>query len=298
MSYWLNIYKPQGISSAKAVTMVKNALQGPKIGHCGTLDVEAEGVLPLAIGEATKLVGRLFDAKKQYIFTMRFGAKTDSADFSGKIIATNDYLPSRLQVAAVCQKFIGSITQIPPAFSALKVAGIRSYALARQNAAVILPARCVEIYYLECLDFSPAEKSATYLVECSKGTYIRTLAEDIALSLQSLAFVIKLSRTQVGLFKAENAIHLSQIAELAPEVMRTFLELKSTKIEAVLAGVPVLDANLEQAINIRCGVKSCFTPNDQELDLVWVRYQGTLLAIGSLAGGSFKSSRVFNMVKI
>lgn len=112
-SYWLNVYKPKGISSAKLVSIIKKVLGKVKIGHSGTLDVEAEGVLPLAIGEATKLVQMLIDAKKTYIFTVKFGKQTDSGDYAGKVIATTDYIPSKESAYAICSKFIGIITQIP-----------------------------------------------------------------------------------------------------------------------------------------------------------------------------------------
>jgi tRNA pseudouridine55 synthase len=296
MSYWLNINKPKGISSAKAVAIVKKALCGKKIGHCGTLDLEAEGVLPLAIGEATKLVRMLVDAKKQYIFTIQFGAKTDTADFSGKILEISDYIPSKTEIFEVCQKFIGTISQVPPAFSAIKVAGVRSYSLARQNNSVILPARNIEIYHLECLGFDQEKKWATYLVECSKGTYIRTLAEDIALSLQSLGFVVELRRTQVGLFKLQDAIEITGFEGVPQETVRRFLEGKSTKIEAVLDDIPVLDATLEQAKKIKQGQKSFFEVDNKNIDSVWIRYQGILLAIGSLSENCFNSSRVFNLI--
>ena len=297
MSYWLNINKPKGISSAMAVAIIKKALScDKKIGHCGTLDLEAEGVLPLAIGEATKLVRMLVDAKKQYIFTIQLGAKTDTADFSGRIIETSDHIPSGIKLTEVCKKFIGVISQVPPAFSAIKVSGIRSYSLARQNNAVTLAARNIEIYNLECLGFDQDKKQATYLVDCSKGTYIRTLAEDIALSLQSLGFVIELRRTQVGLFKLQNAIEITGFEGMPKEAAKKFLEGKSTKIEAVLDDIPVLDATLEQAKKIKQGQKSFFEVDNKNIDQVWVRYQGILLAIGSLSENCFNSSRVFNLI--
>lgn len=291
---WLNIYKPKAISSAKVVSIIKRALKGNKIGHCGTLDVEAEGVLPLAIGEATKLVNFLVEARKIYMFTIKFGARTDTADSTGKIIEETSNIPSEQQCQEICSKFIGIINQVPPAFSAIKINGIRSYKLARQGSASIIASRNISIYRLEMLNFDQAAGSATYLAECSKGTYIRTLGEDIALSLQSLGFVLELRRTQVGNFKAENALTLEDLRELDQEGIYRILETSSMKIEAVLDDILVLEATAEQAKKIRYGQK-CFFDYEQSAS-VWIRYNGTLLAIGSLSNNCFISSRVFNLI--
>ncbi|HJD56301.1 MAG TPA: tRNA pseudouridine(55) synthase TruB [Rickettsia endosymbiont of Pyrocoelia pectoralis] len=276
--YWLNIYKPRGISSAKAVSMVKKILGNVKIGHSGTLDVEAEGVLPLAIGEATKLVQMLIDAKKAYIFTMQFGKQTDSGDYAGTVIATNDHIPSKEDAYSIISKFIGNVTQTPSAFSALKVNGVRAYKLAREGKPVELKSREITIYDLKCLDYDAKNKTATYYTECSKGTYIRTLAEDLALSLQSLAFVIELRRTQVGIFTEANAIRINSPDDLN----KTSLEEQSIKIEAILDDILVLDATEEQAQKIKYGQK-CLFDYDKDVNLLWIRHKGKLLAIGSLS---------------
>ncbi len=292
--YWLNIYKPKGISSAKLVAIIKKHLAGIKVGHCGTLDVEAEGVLPLAIGQATKLVRILVDAKKTYIFTIQFGKQTDTGDASGTIIAVTDNIPLKIQSYDICKKFIGIIQQRPPAFSAIKVNGVRSYKLAREDLAVALTPRNIEIYNLQCLNFDCENSRATYQVECSKGTYVRTLAEDIALSLQSLAFVLELRRTKVGLFTAENAVKLTELDGQRQETITEFLEAKSIKTEAILDDILVVDATTDQAQKIIYGQK-CFFEYPQNVELMWVRYQGSLLAIGSLTENCFISFRVFNL---
>ncbi|MFU7502681.1 MAG: tRNA pseudouridine(55) synthase TruB [Candidatus Tisiphia sp.] len=293
---WLNIYKPKGISSAKLVSIIKKNLLGAKVGHYGTLDVEAEGVLPLAIGEATKLVRVLVDAKKTYIFTVQFGRQTDTADESGKLIGVTDYIPNENDCHNICKKFIGTIKQCPPAFSAIKVNGIRSYKLARENLTVELTPRNIEIYNLECVNFDHQNNQATYRVECSKGTYVRTLAEDIALFLQSLAFVLELQRTKVGIFTASNAIKLSEL-DIQNQGTKKFLEEKSIKIEAVLDDILVLDATTDQAKKIIHGQK-CYFDYPENIELIWVRYHGSLLAIGSLSENCFNSFRVFNLIKI
>ncbi|AGJ01851.1 tRNA pseudouridine(55) synthase TruB [Rickettsia prowazekii] len=290
-NYWLNFYKPRGISSAKLVNIVKKLIGKTKIGHAGTLDVEAEGILPLAVGEATKLIQLLIDARKTYIFSVKFGTQTDSGDYTGKVIASKDYIPSQEEVYTVCSKFIGNIRQVPPIFSAIKVNGVRAYKLAREGKIVELKPRNITIYDLKCLNFDKENAIATYYTECSKGTYIRTLTEDLALSLQSLGFVLELRRTQVGIFKAENAIKIKS----SDEITKNFIEKKCIKIEAILDDILVLDATDDQAQRIKYGQK-CVFDYEEDVSFLWVRYNGTLLAIGSLNKSCFNSLRVFNLL--
>ena len=294
MNCWLNIYKPRNISSAKAVALVKRVFKGSKVGHTGTLDVEAEGVLPIALGEATKLVSILIDAKKEYEFTIKFGAKTDTADSSGKVIEISEYIPSEAECRLVCSEFLGRVQQIPPAYSALKINGERAYKLARAGKEVELAKRTIEIYGLKCTSYSQEEATASYVCECSKGTYIRTLAEDISLSLQSLGFVIELRRTRVGMFYAETAVDISSYSQMTIEEAKILLQEKCLKIEAVLDDIPVLDASNSEAQKIRFG-QACQFDTDQNFELAWVRNSGCIVAIGSLHSNNFNSSRVFNL---
>lgn len=296
MNGWLNIYKPCGISSAKAVSMVKRVFKGDKIGHTGTLDLEAEGVLPIAIGEATKLVSILIDAKKQYEFTIQFGAKTDTADSAGKIIQKTEYIPNKQECEEVCSKFIGKVEQTPPAYSALKVNGQRAYKLAREGKEVELAKRSINIYGLECVGFDEQQGTASYICECSKGTYIRTLAEDISLSLQSLGFVILLRRLKVGMFDANSAIDISSYLAMDFVEAEKLLRNKCLKVEDVLDDIPVLEASDVCTKQIQFGQK-CQFDDDQNYDLVWVRNNSRIIAVGSLLDRNFKSSRVFNYQK-
>ncbi|GAB4168181.1 MAG: tRNA pseudouridine(55) synthase TruB [Rickettsiaceae bacterium] len=293
-SAWLNIYKPLGISSAKAVALVKRAFKETKVGHTGTLDLEAEGVLPIAIGEATKLVSVLMNAKKQYEFTIKFGAKTNTADGAGEVTATCDYIPTEQECITICPKFIGRISQTPPAYSALKVGGKRAYKLARAGQEVLLPKREVEIYDLRCTNYSAENNTASYVCDCSKGTYIRTLAEDISLSLQSLGFVIELRRSKVGIFDIANAINITSYSERSSAELNIILQEKCLKIESVLDDIPVLEATDQQAQQIRFG-QPCQFDDKTSYELVWVRHKSTIVAIGSLYSNNFKSSRVFNL---
>ena len=218
VSGWLNIYKPKGMSSAKLVALVKRLVcaggiselgkQKIRIGHAGTLDPLAEGVLPIGIGEATKLMQFLVNASKSYVFTIQFGMSTSTGDSEGDVILTTDRVPTEEQCFDVCENFIGTISQKPHAFSAVKVNGKRAYKLARENINFDLASRVIQIYDLKCLSVDSKTKTAQYLVECSKGTYVRKLAEDLALSLQSLGFVIELRRTRVGVFFEADSISL------------------------------------------------------------------------------------------
>jgi len=303
---WLNLYKPLGITSAHAVGKVKRMLpRGTKIGHTGTLDPEAEGILPLAIGESTKLVQFLMDAHKTYRFKIQFGAQTNTADKVGKVIKTTDIFPTKEQCYGACAQFTGEITQTPPAFSALKINGIRAYDLARQNKEVVLSPRKITIFGLECLEVDEEKRTATYEAECSKGTYIRTLAEDISFSLQSLGFVLELARTKVGMFSAENSVRLTDLGNEESALLRSHL----LDLETILVDIPVLDIDDEAAYKVRCGQEFMVIPalsrNLKSFDeilgraqndyRIWLRHKSKLLAIGKLRQGRFESMRVFNL---
>jgi tRNA pseudouridine55 synthase len=291
---WINLYKPLGITSAKAVAAVKRMLpKGTKIGHTGTLDPEAEGVLPLAIGEATKLVQFLMDARKTYRFKIQFGTKTDTADKVGKIVAATDIIPTKTQCYEVCERFTGEIEQTPPAFSALKINGVRAYSLARQNKEVNLASRKITIFRLECVKVDEKKATATYEVECSKGTYVRALAESISLSLQSLGFVLELARTKVGVFDSIDSLHLESLS--LDNVLR---------VETILDDIPVLDINDAAAYKVRCGQELHVTDSTSHTDfnvdevvdaVIWLRHNGRLLAIGKINQDCFESIRVFNL---
>jgi tRNA pseudouridine55 synthase len=183
-----------------------------RIGHGGTLDPLATGVLPIALGEATKLAGRMLDAAKAYEFTIAFGTQTDTLDAAGQVVATSPVRPTGDAIAAVLDRFRGSIDQVPPAYSALKLDGQRAYALARAGADVQLATRRITVHGLDLLAHDA--HSATCAARVSKGTYIRSLARDIALALGTVGHVTMLRRTQSGPFGAAQAISLDKLAEL------------------------------------------------------------------------------------
>lgn len=291
---WINIYKPRGISSAKAVSLVKRSFPKTKIGHAGTLDLEAEGVLPLALGEATKLISLLVDARKEYVFKVEFGAKTDTGDSSGKIVATTHHFPTRNDCEDICAKFIGKITQTPPSYSAIKINGVRAYTLARQNQEVTIPQREIYIYNINLEAFDSTNNQATFRAECSKGTYIRTLAEDISLSLQSLGFVVKLCRTKVGKFTQENSVDITSFVEGDWQDAKPLLSERILKLEEVLDDIPVLNVDGIIAHKVKCGQKLEF--DLQDTALICLKYNDMLIAIGKVHNKSFKSLRVLNII--
>jgi len=257
---WIILDKPVGKGSTTCVGWVKRALREagvPKgrVGHGGTLDPLASGVLPIAIGEATKLAGRMLDATKAYDFTIRFGAETDTLDLEGKVISTSEIIPTEDEVRAILPRFTGLIEQVPPAYSALKVDGQRAYDLARKGETVELKTRAVTIHALELIAFAPGE--ATLSATVSKGTYIRSLARDIAIALNSRSHVTMLRRTRAGPFGLAQAISLDFLDEAAKA--RTLDEVV-LPLRAGLDDIPALPVTPEEAQLLRHGQRLCGKP--------------------------------------
>jgi len=253
LSGWLILDKPRGMGSTQGVSAVKRVLRQngyakTKVGHGGTLDPLAEGVLPIALGEATKLAGRMLDASKIYEFTLRFGEETDTLDTEGPVIATSDVRPGLVEVEAVLPRFTGPIEQIPPAYSALKVDGQRAYDLARAGEAVALKARAVTIYSLTLAGMEG--EGVTLVAHVSKGTYIRSLARDIAYALGTCGHVTYLRRTKAGPFTREQAISLDNLEEAAK---RASLEYLLLPLEAGLDDIPALHLDQTSAQAVRQG---------------------------------------------
>lgn len=285
-SGWINLYKPLGVSSAAILNPLKRLLpRKTKVGHAGTLDVAAEGVLPVAIGEATKLVQFLMDAVKEYEFTIQFGSETDTLDVEGEVIATTANQVTQEQCNEVVQHLRGEVEQMPPIYSALKVNGKRAYDLARSGQEVQLKPRVIHIYDLQCVDVDVEKQQASYKVVCSKGTYVRSLARDIAKLLQNFGFVIKLRRLKVGVFSQSNAVSIEQIKD-------TSLESCLKKPEIVLDDIPGYEISEDQAVKVRNGVQISVPVSGGE---VWLSYQESLVAVGNVQEKVFQSKRVFNL---
>lgn len=253
MHGWLILDKPLGLGSTQAVSAVKRALREggyprAKVGHGGTLDPLASGVLPIALGEATKLAGRMLDASKVYDFTIGFGAQTDTLDAEGVVVATSNVRPSAAQVAVVLPRFTGPIAQVPPAYSALKVDGERAYERARAGEDVVLATRQVTIHALTVQSISA--DTITLAAHVSKGTYIRSLARDIALALGTVGHVTMLRRTRAGPFGLGHAISLDKLAELGKGHA---LEDSLLPLRAGLDDIPALALTPDQAGALRQG---------------------------------------------
>ncbi|MDR1334433.1 MAG: tRNA pseudouridine(55) synthase TruB, partial [Holosporaceae bacterium] len=214
LSGWLCLDKPEGMSSNSAMIKTRKILGTVKTGYLGTLDPFATGVLPIAIGEARKFIQFIEESEKTYIFTITFGIITDTLDKSGKIIETCSCIPTKNEILATIPHFIGTIEQIPPIFSAIKINGKRACDRVRSGEQVEIKSRTIKIFDLRLLQTDLEKNEATFTVTCSKGTYIRSLARDFAKKLGSLAHVKDLRRTKSGFFSINNAIPLEKLQKI------------------------------------------------------------------------------------
>ncbi len=213
VSGWLVIDKDFGLGSTNVVNQTRRLLNAQKNGHTGTLDPFATGVLPIAFGEATKLISYVGDGDKEYEFTLQFGSSTDTLDLTGQTLESGGSTPSSDEILKILPSFLGQIEQTPPAFSALKINGKRAYDLARKGENVDIPSRFVTIHNLEFLG-CPSDSSANFRVACSKGTYVRTLGADIATKLGTFGHLTHLRRTKCGKFSLSDTILLENLKKL------------------------------------------------------------------------------------
>ncbi|MGE8133403.1 tRNA pseudouridine(55) synthase TruB [Novosphingobium subterraneum] len=294
---WIILDKPLELGSTQGVAAVKRNLRAAgfgkcKVGHGGTLDPLATGVLPIAIGEATKLCGRMLGASKVYTFTVRFGKETDTLDLEGKIVATSDVRPSWQEIKAVLPRFTGPISQVPPAYSALMVDGERAYDLARKGETFELKSRDVVIRSLVAepvADVARVEE-LTLTAHVSKGTYIRSLARDIARALGTVGHVTMLRRLKAGPFDIAQAISLDKLNDVGKGAP---LEHILLPLEAGLVDIPALSLDPEQARAVRQG--RVLTGLPFEDGLYWARAGSVPVALVELSGGSLKVQRGFNL---
>ena len=297
---WIILDKPLGLGSTQAVAAVKRNLREAglgkvKVGHGGTLDPLATGVLPIALGEATKLAGRMLDASKVYEFTVAFGAETDTLDLEGKVVRHSS-LPCARDLWAAISAHIGPIEQQPPAYSAIKVEGQRAYDLARAGNDVDLPSRQVTIYDLLSTN-RLGNRSGDQLVgeadlraHVSKGTYIRSLARDLALHAGSVGHVTKLRRVRAGPFTIVQAISLDKLNAVGKGAP---LERVLLPLEAGLVDIPALDLSPQQAGLVRQG--RVLTGLPQHDGLFWARSGSNPVALVELSGGDARVVRGFNL---
>jgi tRNA pseudouridine55 synthase len=296
---WLALDKPVGVSSARAVAVVRRLFDAEKAGHGGTLDPLASGILPVALGEATKTVAWAMAARKTYRFTVCWGEARETDDAEGAVAAVSDRRPTHGDISAALPAFTGEISQRPPAYSALKVAGRRAYALARGGEAVGLEARPVRVESLRLLGL-PDRDHAEFEAEVGKGTYIRALGRDLALSLGTVGHISALRRTRVGPFHEGHAISLDKLTSLghSPAPFEHLLP-----VETALDDIPALALTEAEAARLRCGQAVLpLRPIDRAFMLELGNGQriratcGTkLVALAEIADGALRPVRVLNL---
>jgi tRNA pseudouridine55 synthase len=300
VSGWVCLDKPYGLGSTPAVGKVRWLYHAQKAGHAGTLDPLASGILPIALGEATKTVSFMVDADKAYRFTIAWGTSTTTLDAEGEVTAASNVRPSRDAVDAALDAFLGDIDQVPPAYSAIKVDGERAYALARAGEEVELAARTVTIHTLAIVDVPDADH-ITLEMACGKGTYVRSLARDLAAVLGAEGHVSYLRRTRVGPFTEANAIGLENLEDL---VHRGAGQEALLPVETALDVIPVLAVTDEDAFRLSQGRGVVLLPRQVE-DFrstlmgddrtVLATHRGQAAAICEMRAGQIRPIRVFNL---
>jgi tRNA pseudouridine55 synthase len=300
---WIAVDKPSGLTAAAVVARVKRALDAEKAGHGGTLDPLATGILPLALGEATKTVAFIMDSAKTYEFEVTWGAATDTDDRDGQIIATSDARASADAITAALPRFIGLIQQVPPDYSAIKVGGKRAYDMAREKKPLDLAAREVHVHNFTLLE-TPSPDHATFRVECGKGTYIRALVRDLARVLGTLGHISVLRRTHCGAFSEKRAISLENLEALGHKAADSEHLLP---VETVLDDIPALALTEEEARRMTSGQAIALWPVVKRTPLIGPNgpglEQGTpvqalcgnkLIAVAEVGNGMVRPVRVLN----
>jgi len=288
ISGWVVLNKPYDMTSTQAVGKVRWLFSAKKAGHAGTLDPLATGILPIALGEATKTVPNIQDGEKLYRFTVKWGTQTTTDDIEGEVLATSEARPTPEAIAAALPRFTGEILQTPPAFSAIKVDGERAYDLARAGETVELAPRPVVIERFALVGHDG--DTSTFEVACQKGTYVRALARDLALALGTRGHVAKLHRAAVGAFSDAVALDLAALEATAPEERDRLL----LPVAAALSDVPELRLSPAQATVVRNGNPVLLTGAGAPVELAeaWASSRGDAIAIGYVAQGQFRPSRV------
>lgn len=284
---WIVVDKPQGVTSAHAVARVKRALDAAKVGHAGTLDPLATGVLPLALGDATKLVSYAMGGSKTYKFTVQWGEGRDTDDSEGAVTGTSDVRPDAAAIEAVLPEFTGLIQQKPPSYSAIKVDGERAYDLSRDGAPPDLPPREVQVDRFSLLAAGPDR--ADFELDCGKGTYVRSLARDLGVRLGTFGHVTSLRRTRVGPFHEADSFSLDKIGELGNSAPPSGLLLP---IETPLDDIPAVAVMESEADRLRHG-QTVFVPRQLNGEVV-IKVSGKAVGLGVLEDGNLKPKRLFN----
>jgi tRNA pseudouridine55 synthase len=276
---WIALDKPEGLGSTDAVSRVRRLFNAQKAGHAGTLDPLASGVLPIALGEATKTVPQLMDAEKGYRFTVAWGTTTATGDREGEVVASSAFRPTPEAVEAALPAFVGDIEQVPPAFSAIKVDGRRSYDLARAGETPELAARTVSVHSAR-LTAAPDADHAEIEIACGKGTYVRSLAVDLAGALGACGHVSALRRTRVGGFTEAGTVTLAELERLVYEGRGSEALLP---VETALDGIPALALTDEEAFRLKQGQPVVLLP--RQVETLRERLSGEQRTVSATAGG-------------
>jgi tRNA pseudouridine55 synthase len=299
VSGWVCLDKPRDLGSTQAVGRVRRAFNAQKAGHAGTLDPLATGILPIALGEATKTVPFLMDADKTYRFTIAWGKETASFDSEGQVTATSDVRPSPQAVLDALPAFVGEIDQVPPDYSAVRVAGARAYDLAREGVAMDLKPRRVVIHDAR-LVATPDADHAIIEIDCGKGTYVRALVRDLAAALGARAHVSELRRARVGAFTLDRAITLERLEELCHRGAPLEALLP---VETALDDIPELAVTTEDAFRLTQGRSIVLLPRQVETlrdrlsasRIVSARHGARIVALCEMRAGRLNPTRVFHL---
>ncbi len=294
---WLILDKPLEMTSTQAVGKIRWLYQAQKAGHAGTLDPLATGILPIALGEATKTVSFAVDGQKAYRFAVRWGVETTTDDTEGAAVRSSELRPTLSEIDALLPQFTGEIMQTPPAFSAIKIDGQRAYDLARDGEEVILEPRPVFIDMLRIVDM-PDDATTVFEAECGKGTYVRAIARDLGRKLGCFGHVVSLRRTRVGPFDEATAITLAQLEELhrlddgGAELARCLMA-----IETALTDMTEVNITSSDASRLRLGQPVLIRGRDAPImqGEVYAVSKGQLIAIGEIERGELRPTRVFNL---
>lgn len=307
VSGWIVLDKPEDMTSTQAVSTVRRIFNAQKAGHSGTLDPLASGILPIALGEATKTVPWLMEAEKTYLFTIKWGVSTETQDREGKVTAESDVRPSAAAITEALKGFVGEIQQVPPQYSAVKVDGERAYDLARAGEAVELEPRQVMVYEAALVS-TDGPDLASVRIRSGKGFYIRALVRDLAAALGAEAHVWRLRRTAVGPFTEAESVSLDALEDLRHKGA-AFERLKP--VETALADIPALAVNGDDAFKLKQGRPVVLLPHVMEALKPKFRdrtiagqdasraalalFEGRAVALGDVRAGQFKPTRVFQL---
>ena len=287
---WIFIDKPSNISSFEVIKIVKKILKINKLGHSGTLDPFATGVLAIALGEATKSI-KYFNSEKTYHFDITFGEEKDTDDIKGKTVNSSNLIPRLEEIKKILPDFLGSIEQIPPKFSAVKVNGVRAYKLARKEINFELKAKKILIYSIDCFD-NKKMNTYSFLMSCSSGTYVRSFARDIAKRLNTYAYVSKLRRTKIGKFGEKNIILLDKLSNLV-HIGDHFKTIHP--VEDVLDDIPAVNLKTQDGLRFKNGLEIKFFSNNLSLEDLLVFANGNLIGVGKVIKGLISPKRGFNL---